>query len=257
MATSPNWTREELILAFNLYLKIPFGQMHKGNAEVKKLSAILGRRTPDSVAIRLTNFANVDPYHQERGVKGMDGGHKQVKPIWDEFVNNQEDLVFESERILADYQNITIEETYPEIEFDLKDLKGEVKIRAVKVRVNQSVFRQMILKTYEGRCAISGIDLPELLVAGHIIPWAENEHERLNPENGLCLSNLYDKAYEKGLICIDTEYQLLLSKRLKEQYLKPYYENLFGIFEGKRITLPRKYLPRKEFIEHRLNRFEP
>ena len=186
----------------------------------------------------------------------MSGGYKQVKPIWDEFINNQEDLIFESEQILADYQHTTIEKAYPEIEFDLKNLKGEVKIRAVKTRVNQSVFRQMILKTYEGRCAVSGIDIPELLVAGHIVPWAENEHERLNPENGLCLSNLYDRAYEKGLICIDTEYRLLLSKRLKEQCLKVYYENFFGVFEGKCITLPRQYLPRREFIEYRLNSFK-
>ncbi len=257
MATSPNWTREELILAFNLYLKIPFGKMHKGNEEVKKLATILGRRTPDSVAIRLTNFANVDPYHQQRGVKGMDGGRKQVEPIWNEFINNQEELVFESKRILADYQHKTIEDVYPEIEFDLKDLKGEVKIRAVKTRVNQSVFRQMVLKTYQNRCAISGIDLPELLVAGHIVPWAENEHERLNPENGLCLSNLYDRAYEKGLICVDTDYRLLLSRRLKDYISKTYYEDFFGKFSGKHITLPRQYIPRKEFLEYRLSRFEP
>ena len=256
MALSPNWTREELILAFNLYLKIPFGKMHKGNEEVKKLAATLGRRTADSVAIRLTNFANVDPYHQERGVKGMDGGRKQVKPIWDEFINNQEELVFESERILADYKHTTIEETYPEIVFDLKDLVGEVKIRAVKVRVNQSVFRKMILKTYQNRCAISGIDLPELLVAGHIVPWAENEHERLNPENGLCLSNLYDRAYEKGLICIDTEYRIVLSKRLKEETTKDFYKEFFGRFENCFIRVPKTYQPRKDFLEYRLSKFD-
>ncbi|MBC3784995.1 HNH endonuclease [Spirosoma utsteinense] len=256
MATSPNWTREELILAFNLYLKLPFGKMHKGNEEVKKLASILGRRTPDSVAIRLTNFASVDPYHQQRGVKGMDGGRRQVEPIWDEFVNNQQELVFESERILADYQGSTIEEMYPEIVFDLKDLVGEVKIRAVKVRVNQSVFRKMILKTYANQCVISGIDLPELLVAGHIIPWSENEHERLNPENGLCMSSLYDRAYEKGLICIDTDHKLLISKRLKADVSKKFYQEFFGRFEYQPIRVPKTYQPRKEFLEYRLNQFE-
>ncbi|TAE20937.1 MAG: HNH endonuclease [Cytophagales bacterium] len=255
MAKSPNWTREELMLAFNLYLKLSFGQMHKGNDRVKKLADILGRRTPDSVAMRLTNFASVDPYHQQRGVKGMSGGYNQVKPIWDEFVNNQEDLVFESERILADYQNKTIEESYPEIEFDLQDLKGEVKTRLVKTRVNQNVFRQMILKTYQNQCAVSGIDLPELLVAGHIVPWADDEHNRLNPENGICLSNLYDRAYEKGLICIDTDYKLLISKRLKEHTMKEYYHNFFGIYEGRRITLPRQYKPHKDFLQYRLDQF--
>ena len=256
MAKSPNWTREELILAFNLYIKLAFGKMHKGNPDVIKLADILGRRTPDSVAMRLTNFASVDPYHQNRGVKGMDGGRKQVEPIWNEFVNNQEDLIFESERILAEYQHKTLEEVYPEIEFDFKDLKGEMKIRAVKTRVNQNVFRQMVLKTYTGKCAISGIDIPELLVAGHVVPWAENEHERLNPENGVCLSNLYDRAYEKGLICIDIDYKVLISKRLKEESSKEFYQHFFGRFEHQPIRVPKTYRPRKEFLEYRLNQFE-
>lgn len=230
--------------------------MDKGTREVKELSRILVRRTPDSVAIRLTNFANVDPYHQQRGVKGMSGGYNQVKPIWDEFVNNQEDLVFESERILAEYQHKTIEETHPEIEFDLKNLKGEVKERLVKTRVNQSVFRQMILKTYSNKCAISGIDLPELLVAGHIVPWSNDEHNRLNPENGLCLSYLYDRAYEKGLICIDLDYKLLISKQLKAETSKEYYQRFFGNYEHKLIWMPKTYQPKKEFLEYRLNCFE-
>ncbi len=256
MAKSPNWTREELILAFNLYLKLPFGKMHKGNSEVIKLATLLGRRTPDSVAIRLTNFANIDPYHQQRGVKGMDGGRKQVEPIWDEFVNNQENLVFESERILADYQHQTIEELHPEIIVDWQNLQGEVRERVVKTRVNQSVFRQMILKTYSNKCAISGICLPELLVAGHIIPWAVDAKNRLNPENGICLSNLYDKAYENGLICISIDYKVLISKRLKSEVSKKFYHQFFGQFEHQPISLPVDYHPRKEFLDYRLERFQ-
>jgi putative restriction endonuclease len=256
MARTDLWTRKELIVVFNLYLKLPFGKLDKRTKEVQELAHTIGR-TDNAVAMRLNNFAHVDPYHQQRGIVGLANGKKQVEPIWNEFVNNKEDLVFESEGILADYKNETIEVAYPEIEFDLKDLKGEVKIRAVKVRVNQSVFRQMILKTYEGRCAISGIDLPELLVAGHIIPWAENERERLNPENGLCLSNLYDRAYEKGLICIDMDYKLLISKRLKAESSKGFYQEFFGRFENQSIRVPKTYRPKKEFLEFRLNRFEP
>ncbi|WP_375448546.1 HNH endonuclease [uncultured Fibrella sp.] len=257
MAKSPPWTREELILAFNLYLKLPFGKMHKGNAAVINLSNLLGsdRRSPSSVAIRLTNFASVDPYHQKRGVKGMDGGYKQVKPIWDEFVNNQEDLVFESERILARLQHKSLEELHPELTFDLANLQGEVRERLVKTRVNQNVFRQMILKTYKGTCAISGINVPELLVAGHIVPWSENVKERLNPENGICLSNLYDRAYERGLICISTDYKLLISNHLKEQSKEEYYQSYFGLLENKPIRLPVEYLPKREFLEYRLERF--
>ncbi len=249
------WTRNELIVAFNLYLKLPFGKLHTGTKEIKELADLVGR-SHSSMAMRLNNFAHVDPYHQQRGITGLANGAKQVQPIWDEFINNQEELVFESERILAEYKHETIEEAYPEIAFDFEDLKGEVKIRAVKTRVNQNVFRQMVLKTYTNQCAISGVNLPELLIAGHIVPWAENEHERLNPENGICLSHLYDRAYKKGLICIDTDYKVLLSKRLKAESSKESYQQLFGKFENQLIRLPKTYQPKREFLEYRLNLFE-
>lgn len=256
MARTDLWTRKELIVVFNLYLKLPFGKLDKRTKEVQELACVMGR-TDNAVAMRLNNFAHVDPYHQQRGIVGLANGKKQVEPIWNEFVDNQEDLVFESERILADYKQETIEEAYPEIGFDLKDLKGDVKIRAVKVRVNQSVFRQMVLKTYTYQCAISGIDISELLVAGHIVPWSVNENERLNPENGICLSSLYDKAYENGLICIDTDYRLLISNRLKTESSKGYYQQFFGRFEHQPIRLPKSYRPRKEFLEYRLGLFMP
>ena len=73
----------------------------------------------------------------------------------------------------------------------------------MKTRVNQNVFRQIVVANYSGKCAISGIDMPELLFASHIIPWSKNEEERLNPENGICLSALYDKAFDKGLIAVN------------------------------------------------------
>jgi putative restriction endonuclease len=56
------WTREELILALNLYLKLPFGKLHSGNPEIIHLAYLLGR-TPGSIAMRLNNFASVDPFH--------------------------------------------------------------------------------------------------------------------------------------------------------------------------------------------------
>ena len=255
MARTDLWTRKELIVVFNLYLKLPFGQLDKRTKEVQKLARIIGR-TDNAVSMRLNNFAHVDPYHHQRGIIGLANGRGQVEPIWHEFVNNQEELVFESEQVLASYKHETIEEAYPEIEFNLKDMKGEVKTRLIKTRVNQNVFRQMILKTYENRCAISGIDLPELLVAGHIVPWSEDEQERLNPENGICLSNLYDCAYEKGLICIDTDYKVLLSRQLKGHITKEFYHQFFGRFEHQSIRIPKSYQPKKKFLEYRLERFE-
>jgi putative restriction endonuclease len=196
------WTKEELILAFNLYWKIPFGKMHTSNPQIIHLAKLIGR-TPSSIALRLVNFASVDPVLQARGVKGMQGGTSVVQPIWDEYFNNREELTFLSEQLLAQKENTTIEEKYKNVFFDFENLKGETKARVVKTRVNQSVFRQMVLANYNSKCAITNIDIPQLLLASHIIPWSKNEKERLNPENGICLSPLYDKTYDFGLITIN------------------------------------------------------
>jgi len=242
------WTREELILAFNLYLKIEFGKTHKGNPKIIELANIIGR-TPSSVGMRLGNFASIDPYHLQRGVGGLKGGMNQVKPIWDEFFNNRENLVFESEQILAQKQQVTIEEKYNDILFDVKDLKGETKIRAVKTRVNQSVFRQMVMVNYSSKCAITGMDIPDLLFASHILPWSKDENERLNPENGICLSALYDRAFDKGYIGFDKDYKVLLSTSLKSKKGSDYYTRYFAPIENSLLTPPVKYLPKSEFLE--------
>jgi putative restriction endonuclease len=202
------WTKEELILAFNLYWKIPFGKMHTSNPQIIHLAKLIGR-TPSSIALRLVNFASVDPALQARGIKGMQGGTSVVQPIWDEYFNNREELTFLSEQLLAQKENTSIEDKYKAILFDLKNLKGETVIRQVKTRVNQSVFREMVLSNYSTKCAITGINIPQLLFASHIIPWSKNEKERLNPENGICLSALCDKAFDKGLIAINTNYEVI------------------------------------------------
>jgi len=246
------WTREELILAFNLYMKLPFGKLHHGNNEIIHLAKILDR-TPNSIAMRLSNFASVDPFHQGRGIKGLTGGIKQVQPIWDEFIGNKEELLFESEKILANLEHKTLESKFAEILSGTENLKGETKVREVKTRVNQNAFRQIVLANYSGKCAITSIDIPDLLIASHIIPWSKNEQERLNPENGICFSALYDKAFDKGLIGISENYQILVSTEIKSKENQSYYPELFGKFKGAKIQLPQKYLPKKEFLQFHLD----
>jgi putative restriction endonuclease len=252
MAAQNLWTKEELILAFNLYLKIPFGKLHSTNKAIIYLANLIGR-TPNSIALRLVNFASVDPVLKARGIKGMDGGTKIVQPIWDEFYNNQEELLFLSEKILAEKQHTTIEKKYESVLRDISHLKGETVIREVKTRVNQSVFREIVIANYETKCAITGIDVPELLFASHIIPWSKNENERLNPENGICLSATFDKAYDKGFIGIDLNYKILISDKLKKYSKKEFYKTEFEKYEGLKLNSPSKYFPRKEFIDFHLN----
>ena len=246
------WSREELILAFNLYLKLPFGKLHTRTPEVQELAIMLGRSV-NSIAIRLTNFASCDPYHQNRGVKGMVGGIKQCQPIWDEFAQNRDSLLFESERILAEKETGSLEIKYKDILSDISDLNGETKIREVKTRVNQDVFRQIVLANYNKKCAITGIDIPDLLFASHIIPWSKNEQERLNPENGICLSALYDKAFDKGLIGINERYEIILSAKINKNKGKDYFHKHFSLLENVKLHLPQKYLPNPKFLQWHLD----
>lgn len=248
MATINLWTREELILTLSLYLKLPFGKLDAKTKEVKELAEVIGR-TSNAVSMRLNNFASVDPYHQQRGIKGLVGGIKQVQPIWDEFINNKEELLFESEKILAEKQDVALENKYAEILTDINHLKGEYKIREIKTRVNQNVFRQIVIANYSSKCAITGIDIPNLLIASHILPWSKHENERLNPENGICLSSLYDKAFDLGLISINKDFEVIVSSFLKSKDNKPYYSKHFEFLNGCKIHLPKKYPPNPTFLQ--------
>ena len=107
----------------------------------------------------------------------------------------------------------------------------------------------MILNIYDRSCAITGINVPDLLVASHIIPWSENKEERLNPENGLCLSSLYDKAFDKGYISIDNHYRVILADKIKQYHNEPFFGKHFASVEGMVIHLPEYHKPNKEFLE--------
>ena len=242
-----NWTREELILTFNLYLKIPFGKFHHGNKEVIELASLI-HRTPSAVAMRLSNFASIDPYHQKRGIAGLRGGIAQVQPIWNEFSENKEDLIFESEKILAQIQKTTVENKYGDILKDIENLEGETKIRAVKTRINQNVFRQIVLANYDGKCAVTGFNSANFLIASHIIPWSVDKKNRLNPQNGILLNTLHDKAFENGFMAIDNEFQILICKdflKSKDSFIQSY----FSAFHNKKIQIPVRFLPDTELLE--------
>ena len=123
------WTREELILTLSVYFQLPFGRLNRTTPEVKDLARLLGR-TDNSAALRLVNFASCDPILQERGIKGMTGGKARCKPIWNEFYEHRETLIFESERILAQYQHTSIESKFHDDLLDIpENLTGDYKLQ--------------------------------------------------------------------------------------------------------------------------------
>jgi putative restriction endonuclease len=241
------WTRDELILAINLYCKMPFGRLTSTSPEIKELAKQIGR-TANSVALKLVNFSSLDPSLQARGIKGMGNASKLDKQIWDEFYNNWDAALMESEILLAKTKQTTIENLY-DIDISTLPKNGKEKERLVKTRVNQSLFRRIVMATYNSTCCITGIDNPALLIASHIAPWSKDESNRLNPMNGLCLNALHDKAFDAGLITISADnYTLKVSPRLKKKRVPESIEQNFLALEGNTIHLPDKFLPDRELL---------
>ncbi len=237
------WTREELILAINLYCKIPFGTIHNRNPKVIALAGLVGR-TPSAVSYKLVNFASLDPSLRARGIKGASNASKLDEEIWNEFYNNWDAALLESERLLAAKQHTTVAALNAVDETDLPK-EGLNKERLVMTRVNQSIFRSIVLATYNNTCCITGIAHPELLVASHIVPWGKDAGNRLNPTNGLCLNALHDKAFDRGLITVDADSYKV---RVCEKLLGVDY---FREVDGVEIRLPDRFLPGRKFLrEH-------
>lgn len=243
------WTREELILAINLYCKLPYGQLHARNPEIIHLADLLGR-SAGAVGWKLNNFASMDPSHQARGISGAVNAGKLDREIWNEFYQDWEIRAYESERLRAQYEGITLEQLNDLPEEELPRA-GEDRERMVRVRVNQGFFRKTILASYNNTCCITGLQQPELLVASHIRRWADDKANRMNPSNGLALNALHDRAYEAGLITITPEYRVKLSAVLKKRTDEGVARH-FLPYEGANLRLPKRFLPDVAFLRGHL-----
>lgn len=246
--TKNNWTYEEHIIAFNLYCKIEFTKINERYPPIKELAQILGR-TNGSVAMKMANFARLDPELKKRNVGGLSRGAKGEEIVWNEFQGNWDRLAYESELLLAKYKNEPLEVT---AKIETRDLPKEGKEREaiVKVRVNQNFFRSAILASYKNTCCITGLQIPELLVASHIVPWSSSLKEAANPENGLCLNALHDKAFDRGLLTITNDFKILLSEKLLRKSDDEKIQKYFLPYHKKEITKPDRFLPALNFLEY-------
>ncbi len=245
---SNKWTREELILAFNLYCKIPFGTIHIRNPKIIGLAKLLGR-TPSAVSWKLANLASLDPTLKKRNIAGASHGAKLDAEIWEEFNNNWDLLSFESEKLLAKKTGKRVEEVTDIEVFDLPKA-GKERETIVKVRVNQSFFRKAVLAAYDFKCCITGLGIPELLNASHIIPWSKDEANRVNPRNGLCLNAIHDRAFDRGLLTITPEFKIKISKSVKRNDLTDAVQDFLLRYDGSEIKLPTRFLPATSFLKY-------
>lgn len=245
MAKSNNWTREETIVAFNVYCKIPFKSSRKTNPTIIKYANIIGR-SPSALNMKVGNFGRLDPELKKQGITGLENGSKLEEEIWNEFNGNWDKLAFESEKLIAEFQNKTIEQIET---FDLEDLpKGEERETTIKTRVNQSFFRSAILSSYNLKCCITGLSIPQLLSASHIKPWKIDTENRTNPHNGLCLSNIHHQAFDEGFITVTPDYKIKVSKHFDDFKKDEAVSDFFLKYENQSIILPDRFLPNKDFL---------
>jgi putative restriction endonuclease len=133
---------------------------------------------------------------------------------------------------------------------DPESKDGRERIQSIKARIGQKTFRDVILTIYQDRCCLTGIDLPEVNRASHIIGWAERVETRMDPRNGLCLSATYDAAFDRKLITFDDDYRLVLSKTIRERVASQSLKTHFLSREGQRLEMPPRFRPLKEYLEH-------
>ncbi len=238
-----NWTRNELIVAFNLYCKIPFGRIHIRNPEIISLASMLGR-TPSAVSWKLANFASLDPSLKKRNIAGATHGGRLEKEIWNEFNEDWERLSFESESLRQQMSGQLTQEEEEQI-FP----EGRTREAVVRTRVNQSFFRAAVLAAYNSTCCITGLAVGELLCASHIVPWSKDIKNRTNPRNGLCLNAIHDRAFDRGLLTITPDYEVLLSLKLRAASDRG-LESLIFKYDHAKIMVPERFAPDTLFLQY-------
>jgi putative restriction endonuclease len=233
------WTRDETLAALNLYCRIPFGRLHARNPDIISLAKAIGR-TPSSVAMKCCNLASLDPAHKARGIRGLSKASLLDAAVWGAFCRDTEAVGFESELAFA---RLTRQEPRVAKSVEWEDVRGLDRQVVVRVRVNQHLFRSMILAGYRNECAVCGLPIPSLLVASHIVPWSVDQTLRMNPHNGISLCALHDRAFDTGILLIRPDYSIVLALPKRTPQSNTAVERFLIAFDGKNIALPDRWHP--------------
>ena len=256
MPVRAGWKRQQLLVAFDLYCRMQFGKMHSRNPEIIKYAELIGR-TPSALAMKLTNIASLDPAITSTGRSGLENASAADKAMWEEMHAGWDRFAVEAQQALSALGTPT------EIEAGLSDasILGEAadytggnKPVLTTTRIGQDFFRRAVLSAYDYRCCITGLAVPRLLVASHIVPWRIDEKNRLNPGNGLCLSMLHDKAFDVGIITIAEDMTVRVSREHANN-ADHFFKSALLAYDGKPIALPEKFRPHTEFLAYHRNSF--
>ena len=235
------WSEDETTLALYLYYLIESGQIANRSKAIKDLALFLGR-TPGSVEMKIGNLQFCD----KKNTKGLKNGGRTDELVFDRYLLHPDVLDITAKRIIdknpADaYLIPSIVQANPYEVSDnngivVSDFSGTETARIRKERNDQDSFRNRLLANYDQKCCLSGVSTTQLLIASHIVPWSKDKAKRLDPRNGLLLNAYLDRAFDKGIISIDSRnYSVLISDKLKDERALDY----FNQYRGKEILLPK------------------
>jgi hypothetical protein len=244
MAERTGWTRDQLLIALRLYMRMPFGRLHGRNPEIIELAGKIGR-TPNALAMKACNFASIDPVFRATNRKGLSGASEADRAVWREFRGNTESLAAQAEEAFSRIEPVQASEEIAEIQPPRGATEGE---SIVRVRRVQSFFRAAVLTSYDNKCALTGLNLPELLNASHIIPWKKSVERRADPRNGICFNALLDRAFDRGLFSFDDEMRVVVSPRWRKIRTDVAERLDLAHLEGRPLRPPKRFAPDLEAI---------
>jgi len=253
MAKNEPWTREQLIMALNVYCKIPFKDVKEWHPIIQKYAPLIGR-TPVALKMKVGNFGRFDPVLKAKGIVGLSNGNKADEVIWNEFWGNAEKLAYESERLFAERAGKTISE-YAAI--DTSNIpQGKEREAVVRLRVNQNFFHEAVLTAYLNKCCITGISNTALLEACHISSWVDDLNNRTNPRNGLCMNPLFHRAYDKYLLAVTPDCTIIVSDQMLSATKNETFLSYLQSLQGKTIIMPEKFSPDKELLSQHYEQYK-
>lgn len=132
-----------------------------------------------------------------------------------------------------------------EHDYSVSDSTATIKTRGSA----QRAFANAVKFNYGYRCAITGIESRDFLIASHIVPWSEDHNIRLDPSNGICLSLLMDRAFEKGHLLIDDDLTVHIDwgRVGSDAELRRQLEN----YDGTKLALPKADKPQIKYLQRR------
>lgn len=248
MTFRTKWTRQQLLVAFALYCRMPFGKISSRHPDIIRVAAAIGR-TPAALSMKMGNIASLDPAITSTGRRGLSQASASDRAMWEEMNGDWERFAVECEQALLAADTLSTSSDGSVIP-DYGDLPvGENRVITSTTRIGQQFFRSAVLSAYNGQCCITGLAIPQLLIASHIVPWHHDAANRTNPQNGLLLSALHDRAFDAGLLTINDDMTVRVSHK-QTAVAGDFFVTAIGSYDGRPISLPEKFAPHQDFLTY-------